>query len=148
MTLHRRLLNFKTKLIYKTNKFKYDTQKTAERIWYGSKNVGNATVQVPFMITANMKQELANAGFPSNVVAKFTPQEAHDVLIKKQTYEMYQALPKINVQEISSPVLETNNEIAIVPTSENDKDTLGHDEKKQENNLLAVAVVPEEAKQQ
>lgn len=88
-----RLLNLRTRVLYKTNKLKYDTQKTAERIWYGSKNVGNATVQVPFMITTQMKVDLAKAGFPAASIGTLTPAEAHRVLQQKISFDAYVASP-------------------------------------------------------
>ncbi|KDO33949.1 hypothetical protein SPRG_01227 [Saprolegnia parasitica CBS 223.65] len=88
-----RLLNLRTRVLYKTNKLKYDTQKTAERIWYGSKNVGNATVQVPFMITTQMKLDLAKAGFPAASIGTLTPAEAHRVLQQNIAFDAYVASP-------------------------------------------------------
>ncbi|EQC31118.1 hypothetical protein SDRG_11303 [Saprolegnia diclina VS20] len=88
-----RLLNLRTRVLYKTNKLKYDTQKTAERFWYGSKNVGNATVRVPFMITTQMKLDLAKAGFPAASIGALTPAEAHRVLQQKISFDAYVASP-------------------------------------------------------
>ncbi|CAK4068336.1 unnamed protein product [Aphanomyces euteiches] len=107
--MQRQWLNWKNRILYATNKFKYDAQKRAEVIWYGSKNVGSAhaNVAVPFMITMQMRTQLTQRGFPSNVIASLTPQDVHTILQANTLFEEYQAQAKADATSESPKDVET-----------------------------------------
>ncbi|OQR83662.1 hypothetical protein ACHHYP_14415 [Achlya hypogyna] len=116
MSFSVRLRNLRTRIVYSANKLQYDTQKTAERIWYGSKNVGNATVQVPFMITTAMKGDLAKAGFPPQAIAGLTPESAHAILSSKTSFEAYQSQVEAAAAKVQQPsTMPPSAAIALVP---------------------------------
>ncbi|KAF0684527.1 Aste57867_23526 [Aphanomyces stellatus] len=121
--MQRKLLHWKNTVIYKTNKFKYDAQKTAEALWYGTNNIGNAhaNVSVPFMVTRNMKEQLATThGFPAHVIATLTPVDAHNVLQNKMSFEAFQK----QVKEVTAaaaratpPPTTASSAVTLVPDS-------------------------------
>ncbi|RHY87894.1 hypothetical protein DYB26_009541 [Aphanomyces astaci] len=89
--MQRQWLQWKNRVLYAANKFQYDAQKKAELLWYGSNNVGSAhaNVSVPFMVTRQMKVQLADKGFPSHIVAALTPANAHAILQSNTSFDAY-----------------------------------------------------------
>jgi hypothetical protein len=125
MSVQRKMFNWKNRFIYITNKLKYDMQKKAEIFWYGSKNVGSshASVQVPFMITRQMKSDLSQAGFPNDVIASMVPEVAHSILGSKISFESYQNQQKgSKLTEVMDSTTSLSSSLLVVKTPERTRD--------------------------
>ncbi|ETW04722.1 hypothetical protein H310_03872 [Aphanomyces invadans] len=157
--MQRQWLHWKNRVLYAVNKLQYDAQKKAELIWYGSKNVGSAhaNVSVPFMVTRQMRVQLAEIGFPSHVVAALTPADAHAILQSNTSYDIYFTQAKARAttskstgssameSSVSTDASTTNQHsyaLTFVPNTE-DKD--GKECAERCTTAAALVIVPEKA---
>lgn len=83
---------------HKINRWKYDGEKLYERFMYGQPKQQHK-VTIPFMVTGDMKQRLVSAGFPSQLIAHFTPSDAHSILTHQWTYLEYMKNKNTSLEE-------------------------------------------------
>lgn len=88
MQLLRQCRQWQMQCRYHFNKWKYDSAKWMERVWFGEGKSHNVA-RVPFMITLSMRKQLEDAGFPLDVISNMQPATAYEILQKRVSYEKF-----------------------------------------------------------